>query len=80
MRATELLVDGLDHPEGVVLGSRRRRRSGRAARRGSCTASTSRRARGEEAAARPGFVLGLAVDAQGRLAMCCGDDGLLCVR
>ena len=33
----------------------------------------------EEAARAPGFVLGLAVDGQGRLAVCCGDDGLCVV-
>jgi gluconolactonase len=32
-----------------------------------------------EAARAPGFVLGLAADGRGRLAVCCGDDGLLCV-
>jgi sugar lactone lactonase YvrE len=75
----ELLVDGLDHPECVcwdpfaeVVWA-----GGEAGQlyRVNVEARTY-----EEVARAPGFVLGLAVDARGRLAICCGDDGLLCVR
>jgi gluconolactonase len=74
----ELLVDGLDHPEGVcwdpaagVVWA-----GGEAGQlyRVDVEARTF-----EEVARAPGFVLGLAADARGRLAVCCGDDGLLCV-
>ena len=75
MPRTETLVEGLDHPEGVAWDP----------------ASAALWAGGEagqlyrvdvdartwvEAARAPGFVLGLAVDARGRLAVCCGS---LCV-
>ena len=79
------LVDGLDHPEGVCWDPATRRRSGRAARLGSSTASTSTAAPWRRWRARPGFVLGLAVDGRGRLAVCCRrralcvvDDGATC--
>jgi gluconolactonase len=74
----ELLVDGLDHPEGVcwspadgVVWA-----GGEAGQlyRVDVEARTW-----EEAARAPGFVLGLAADGRGRLAVCCGDDGLLCL-
>jgi sugar lactone lactonase YvrE len=70
-----VLVDGLDHPEGVAYdpvddvvwaggedGQLYRVRDG-----GS-----------EEVARAPGFVLGLAVDGRGRLAVCASSDGSLC--
>jgi gluconolactonase len=78
MPATEVLVDGLDHPEGVAWDP----------------ASGVLWAGGEdgqlyevdiatrtwtEAPRAPGFVLGLAVDGRGRLAICCSGTGALCV-
>jgi gluconolactonase len=80
MRATsvEVLVEGLDHPEGVcwdpdsnVLWA-----GGEAGQlyRIDPDARTV-----ELAALAPGFVLGLAVDAHGRLAVCVSSDGSLCV-
>ena len=77
MRATEMsvLVDGLDHPEGVAYdpledvlwaggedGQLYRVRGGAA----------------EEVARAPGFVLGVAVDGRGRVAVCASSDGSLC--
>jgi gluconolactonase len=74
----ELLVDGLDHPEGVCWDPARGVvwAGGEAGQlyRVDVDARTW-----EEVARAPGFVLGLAADAQGRLALCCGDDGLVCV-
>ena len=72
MRRTEVLVDDLDHPEGVawdpasgVLWA-----GGEAGQlyRVDLDAKTW-----SEAARAPGFVLGLAVDGRGRLALCCGE-------
>lgn len=80
MRAAELevLVDGLDHPEGVCWDP----------------GASVLWAGGEDgqvyridpasrtwklAAHAPGFVLGLAVDGHGRLALCVSSDGSLCV-
>ena len=70
-----VLVDGLDHPEGVAYdpvadvvwaggedGQLYRVRDGGF----------------EEVARAPGFVLGLAVDGRGRLAVCASSDGSLC--
>jgi gluconolactonase len=78
MPAIDLLVDGLDHPEGVCWdpGAGVLWAGGEAGQlyRVDVEARTW-----EEAARAPGFVLGLAVDARGRLAVCCGDDGLVCV-
>ena len=77
MRVTEMsvLVDGLDHPEGVAYdpledvlwaggedGQLYRVRDGAA----------------EEVARAPGFVLGLAVDGRGRVAICASSAGSLC--
>jgi gluconolactonase len=74
----ELLVDGLDHPEGVcwdpAAGVVWAGGEGGQLYRVDVEARTW-----EEVARAPGFVLGLAADAHGRLAICCGDDGLLCV-
>ena len=76
MRRTEVLVDDLDHPEGVawdpasgVLWA-----GGEAGQlyRVDLDARTW-----AEAARAPGFVLGLAVDGRSRLAVCCGEA--LCV-
>jgi gluconolactonase len=70
-----VLVDGLDHPEGVAYdpvddvvwaGGE----AGQLYR--------VRGARFEEVARAPGFVLGLAVDGRGRLAVCASSDGSLC--
>ena len=70
-----VLVDGLDHPEGVAYdpaadvlwaggeGGQLYRVTGDAC---------------EEVARAPGFVLGLAVDGVGRLAVCASSDGSLC--
>lgn len=78
MRPAEVLVDGLDHPEGVawdpasgVLWA-----GGEAGQlyRVDLEARTW-----EEAARAPGFVLGLTVDGRGRLAVCCSGTGELCV-
>jgi gluconolactonase len=72
------LVDGLDHPEGVaydpdtgVVWA-----GGEAGQiyRVELDAGTF-----EEVARAPGFVLGLAVDGAGRLALCASADGSLCV-
>jgi gluconolactonase len=70
-----VLVDGLDHPEGVAYdpvadvvwaggeaGQLYRVRDGGA----------------EEVARVPGFVLGLALDGRGRVAVCASSDGSLC--
>jgi gluconolactonase len=70
-----VLVAGLDHPEGVAYdpvedvvwaggedGQLYRVRAGAA----------------EEVARAPGFVLGLAVDGRGRVAICTSSDGSLC--
>jgi gluconolactonase len=71
-----VLVDGLDHPEGVAYDpeadviwaggedGQLYRVSGGAA---------------EEVARAPGFVLGLAVDGRGRVVLCVSSDGSLCV-
>src|SRR2546423_379889 len=78
MPRTEVLVDGLDHPEGVAWDP----------------ASGALWAGGEvgqlyridlaartwvEAARAPGFVLGLAVDGHGRVVVCCQGAHSLCV-
>jgi gluconolactonase len=78
MPRTEVLVDGLDHPEGVAWDP----------------SSGSVWAGGEagqlyrvdpeartwaEVARAPGFVLGLAVDGRGRLAICCSGARSLCL-
>jgi sugar lactone lactonase YvrE len=75
MPAIETLVDGLDHPEGVAYDPRddivwAGGEDGQLYR-----VDLALRAY-EEHARAPGFVLGLAVDARGRLAVCCGS---LCV-
>src|SRR3954452_12842355 len=78
MPATEIRVDGFDHPEGVAWDP----------------ATGALWAGGEdgqlyrvdieartwvEAARAPGFVLGLAVDGRSRLVVCCSGAGALCV-
>jgi gluconolactonase len=78
MSATEVLVDGLDHPEGVawdpaagVLWAGGE--DGQLYRVDVATRTW------EEAARAPGFVLGLAVDGRGRIAICCSGTGAICV-
>ena len=75
---TETLVSGLDHPEGVCWDP-----SAGAAWAGGEAGQLYRidvdERRWEQVARAPGFVHGLAADGHGRLAICCGDDGLLCV-
>ena len=78
MPGIELLVDGLDHPEGVcwdpdagLLWA-----GGEAGQLYEVDVDARTF---EEVARAPGFVLGLAVDGRGRLALCCGDRGLVCV-
>jgi gluconolactonase len=78
MHVTEVLVEGLDHPEGIAWDP----------------ATDVLWAGGEdgqlyrvdidarawtEAPRAPGFVLGLAVDGRSRLAVCCSGAGALCV-
>jgi sugar lactone lactonase YvrE len=78
MPRTEVLVDGLDHPEGVAWDP-----AGELLWAGGEDGQLYRvdlDARSwEEAARAPGFVLGLAVDGRGRLAICCQGTGSLCV-
>ncbi len=74
----ELLVDGLDHPEGVCWDPRSSvvwagGEAGQLYR----VDLESRSA--QQTASAPGFVLGLAADGRGRIVVCCGDDGLVCV-
>src|SRR4029450_6814250 len=74
----EILVDGLDHPEGVcwdpqagVLWA-----GGEA---GQVYRVRLEERGAQEVAPAPGFVLGLAVDGRGRVVLCCGDEGSVCV-
>jgi gluconolactonase len=72
-----VLVDGLDHPEGVAYdpGADVVWAGGEAGQiyRVDVAGGTA-----EEVARAPGFVLGLAVDGRGRLAVCASSDGSLC--
>jgi gluconolactonase len=74
----ETLVDGLDHPEGVCWdpGAEVLWAGGEA---GQLYRVRIEERVAEEVARAPGFALGLAVDGRGRVVVCCGDDGLLCV-
>jgi gluconolactonase len=77
MAAIETLVEGLDHPEGVAYDPR----SGylwAGGEDGQLYRVDLEERRAEEVARAPGFVLGLAVDACGRLAICCSGDRSLC--
>jgi gluconolactonase len=71
------LVDGLDHPEGVAYdpGAHVVWAGGEAGQlyRVDPDAGTA-----QQVAQAPGFVLGLAVDGRGRLAICASEDGSLC--
>ena len=72
MRRTEVLVDDLDHPEGVAWNPASGDLwAGGEAGQLYCVDLDARTWR--EAARAPGFVLGLAVDGRGRLAVCCGE-------
>ena len=73
----ELLVDGLDHPEGVCWdpGGGVLWAGGEAGQLYRIEPETRQVG---IAARAPGFVLGLAVDARGRLAVCVSSDGSLC--
>jgi len=74
----EILVDGLDHPEGVCWdpGAGVLWAGGEA---GQLYRIDLDERRAEELARAPGFVLGLAVDGRGRVVLCCSDRGLVCV-
>ena len=74
----EVLVDGLDHPEGVCWDSSREV-AWAGGEGGQLYRVDVGEARAVQAAQAPGFVLGLAVDGAGRVVMCCGDEGLVCV-
>src|SRR3981189_750298 len=78
MPATEVLVDGLDHPEGVAwdpaTGDLWAGGEDGQLYRVDIEARTW-----EEAPRAPGFVLGLAVDGRSRIAICCSGAGALCV-
>jgi gluconolactonase len=71
------LADGLDHPEGVAYDP-----DSQVVWAGGEAGQIYRVAMDgtwEEVARAPGFVLGLAVDGRGRLAICASADGSVCV-
>jgi sugar lactone lactonase YvrE len=74
----EVLVDGLDHPEGVcwdpVAGV-----VWAGGEAGQVYRVDFDERRAEEVARAPGFLLVLAVDGRGRVVLCCRDAGSLCV-
>lgn len=72
MPRTEILVEGLDHPEGVCWdpASGALYAGGEA---GQVYRVDLEAGSATETARAPGFVLGLAVDGRGRLAACCAD-------
>ena len=74
----EILVDGLDHLEGVCWdpGAEIVWTGGEA---GQVYRVRLEERRAEEVARAPGFVHGLAVDGRGRLVLCCRDESALCV-
>jgi gluconolactonase len=78
MREPELLVDGLDHPEGVCWDPRAGAlwAGGEA---GQLYLVDVEARTYEQVARAPGFVLGLAVDGRGRVAVLCSGAGSLCV-
>jgi gluconolactonase len=75
--AARVLVDGLDHPEGVAWDPDAEVvwAGGEAGQLYRVTLDGAV----EHAATAPSFVLGLAVDGAGRLAVCASEDGSLCV-
>jgi gluconolactonase len=78
MPVIEILVDGLDHPEGVCWdpGAAVLWAGGEA---GQVYRVELEERRAETVARAPGFVLGVAVDGRGRLILCISDQGSLCV-
>jgi sugar lactone lactonase YvrE len=78
MPAIETLVDGLDHPEGVAYDPRADVvwAGGEA---GQLYRVNLRTRTVDEPAHAPGFVLGLAVDGRGRVAVCCDSAHSVCV-
>jgi gluconolactonase len=74
----EILVAGLDHPEGVCWdpGAEVVSTGGEA---GQVYRVQLEERRAEEVARAPGFVHELAVDGRGRLVICCRDESSLCV-
>ncbi len=77
MAAIETLVDGLDHPEGVAYDPR----AGvvwAGGEAGQLYRVELDERRAEKVARAGGFVGGIAVDADGRLAFCCSGDRSLC--
>ncbi|HEY8582454.1 MAG TPA: SMP-30/gluconolactonase/LRE family protein [Capillimicrobium sp.] len=75
--SAEVLVDGLDHPEGVAYDPD----AGvvwAGGEAGQLYRVDLDARRAEQVATAPGFVLGLAVDGAGRLALCASEDGSLC--
>jgi sugar lactone lactonase YvrE len=78
MPVIEILVDGLDHPEGVCWDPR----AGvvwAGGEAGQVYRVELEERRAATIARAPGFVLGLAVDGRGRLVLCISDQGSLCV-
>jgi gluconolactonase len=78
MHAAEVLVDGLDHPEGVAWDPA----SGvlwAGGEDGQLYRVDVDARMWEEAPRAPGFVLGLAVDGRSRLVICCSGAGAVCV-
>jgi len=76
MQRTEVLVDGLDHPEGVAWDPA----SGvlwAGGEAGQLYRVDLESRTWSEETRMPGFVLGLAIDGRGRLAVCCGEA--LCI-
>src|SRR5918998_89401 len=75
MHAVRTLVDGLDHPEGVAYD-----RTTGALYAGGEAGQVYRveldHAAFAQVAQAPGFVLGLAVDALGRVVLCCTGAGV----
>jgi gluconolactonase len=78
MPATEVLVDGLDHPEGVAYDPREHVVWAGGELGQLYRVDLAERAY-TEAARAPGFVLGLAVDGRGRVAVCSVGARALCV-
>src|SRR4051794_8924518 len=78
MRPPEVLVEDLDHPEGVAWDPA----AGvvwAGGEDGQLYRVDVEARTWKEAARAPGFVLGLAVDGRGRLAICCQGNRSLCV-
>ncbi len=73
----KVLVDGLDHPEGVAYDP-----DAHVVWAGGEIGQIYRvdpdAGTAEEVARAPGFVLGVAVDGRGRLAVCASEDGSVC--